>query len=60
MQEKVLKILNEEGMHARPAGVLAKLAGSFSSTIEIVANDKTINAKSKYLLLLLMQYNNKP
>jgi phosphocarrier protein HPr len=46
MQEKTLKILNEEGMHARPAGVLAKLAGSFSSTVEIVASGKTVNAKS--------------
>ena len=47
MQEKTLKILNEEGMHARPAGVLAKLAGSFSSTtVEMIANGKTVNAKS--------------
>jgi phosphocarrier protein HPr len=46
MLEKKLIILNEEGMHARPAGLLAKMAGSFSSTIEVVANGKTINAKS--------------
>lgn len=46
MLEKKLIILNEEGMHARPAGVLAKMAGSFSSAIEIVANGKTVNAKS--------------
>jgi phosphocarrier protein HPr len=46
MIEKNFIILNEEGMHARPAGVLAKTAGSFSSTIEILANGKTVNAKS--------------
>jgi phosphocarrier protein HPr len=46
MIEKNFRILNEEGMHARPAGVLAKTAGSFSSTIEILANGKTVNAKS--------------
>ena len=46
MLEKTLIILNEEGMHARPAGVLAKLAGSFTSVIEVVANGKTVNAKS--------------
>ena len=46
MLEKTLIILNEEGMHARPAGVLAKLAGSFSSSVEVVANGKTVNAKS--------------
>ena len=46
MLEKTLIILNEEGLHARPAGVLAKLAGSFTSVIEVVANGKTVNAKS--------------
>jgi phosphocarrier protein HPr len=46
MLEKKFKILNDEGMHARPAGVLAKTAGGFSSTIEIIAKEKTVNAKS--------------
>jgi len=41
-----LKILNEEGLHARPAGVLAKAAAAYKSQIEIQFNGKTLNAKS--------------
>ena len=41
-----LTILNEEGLHARPAGVLAKTAATFKSQIELQFNGKTINAKS--------------
>lgn len=46
MIEKKLTIKNAEGLHARPAGVLAKACGSFTSTIELEGNGKTINAKS--------------
>lgn len=46
MIEKSFTIKNAEGLHARPAGVLAKTAGAFTSTVELVGNGKTINAKS--------------
>ncbi len=46
MIEKTIKVLNEEGLHARPAGILAKSTASFASTVEIVYNGKTVNAKS--------------
>lgn len=45
MEIKV-KVLNEEGLHARPAGVLVKLANNFSSEIELSVDDETANAKS--------------
>lgn len=44
--EKVLKILNEEGMHARPAGAFVKVANEFKSSIEVKANGMTKNGKS--------------
>ncbi|HXH32400.1 MAG TPA: HPr family phosphocarrier protein [Bacteriovoracaceae bacterium] len=44
--QKVFRILNEEGLHARPAGALAKTAAEFTSSIEIRANGMTKNAKS--------------
>lgn len=37
---------NQTGIHARPAGVLAKTVGQFQSRIELVYNGKTIKAKS--------------
>jgi phosphocarrier protein HPr len=44
--EKVLKILNEEGMHARPAGAFVKVANEFKSSVEVKANGMTKNGKS--------------
>jgi len=44
--EKTFKILNEEGMHARPAGAFVKIANEFKSTVEIKANGLSKNGKS--------------
>lgn len=44
--EQTFKILNEEGMHARPAGAFVKIASEFTSTVEIKANGLTKNGKS--------------
>ncbi len=45
MQTTVI-VLNEEGIHARPAGVLVKLANNFKSEIELLIDDSSANAKS--------------
>ncbi len=44
--EKTFIILNEEGMHARPAGAFVKVANEFKSNIEVKANNMTKNGKS--------------
>jgi phosphocarrier protein HPr len=44
--EKIFKVLNEEGMHARPAGALVKVANEFQSKIDIEFNGTIKNAKS--------------
>jgi phosphocarrier protein len=44
--EKTFKILNEEGMHARPAGAFVKVASEFKSNVEIIANGTKKNGKS--------------
>lgn len=44
--ETTVKILNEEGLHARPAGILVKLANNFTSEIELMVDDNSVNAKS--------------
>lgn len=44
--EKTFKILNEEGMHARPAGAFVKVASEFKSNVEVKANGMTKNGKS--------------
>lgn len=47
------KILNDEGLHARPAGILAKTAAGFQSKIEVIHNGRTVNAKSSMSLMTL-------
>ncbi|MCT4618268.1 MAG: HPr family phosphocarrier protein [Marinisporobacter sp.] len=44
--EKIVKILNESGIHARPAGIFVKIANGFAADIQIEVNGKTLNAKS--------------
>ena len=45
-QENYYGIKNEQGLHMRPAGVLAKEAAKYKSNISLVFNGKKINAKS--------------
>jgi phosphocarrier protein HPr len=44
--EKTFRILNEEGMHARPAGAFVKVANEFKSAVEVKAYGITNNGKS--------------
>lgn len=46
-------VLNKEGLHARPAGALAKTAAEFKSKIELHFNQKKVNAKSSMSLMTL-------
>lgn len=45
VSQKVV-VKNESGLHARPAGVLAKAAMKCSSNVWILAGDKKVQAKS--------------
>ena len=44
-------IKDEVGIHARPAGLLAKLAKTFSSTITIEKDGKSVNATKLMMLM---------
>ena len=46
MVSKTFTINNAEGLHMRPAGVVAKEMGKFTSNVTIVFGDKRINDKS--------------
>lgn len=49
--KKTVEILNEAGLHARPAGIFVKTAMKFSSAIEIEYNGAVCNAKSMIKVL---------
>lgn len=51
--ELMLKIKNQEGLHARPAGILAKKASEFKSVIQISVNGQMKSAKSIMALMSL-------
>lgn len=53
MAEIKKNLLNKDGLHARPAGVLAKAASGFKSKIEVHFNQKKVNAKSSLSLMTL-------
>lgn len=44
--ETLVTLLTEDGLHARPAGLLVKVAGQYQSKVELSANGMTKNAKS--------------
>ncbi len=46
MAEKVVKIKDEAGVHARPAAKLSHLAASFDNKIELTYQNRTIDLKS--------------
>ena len=46
MVSRTLVVNNPEGLHMRPAGVVAKEMGKFVCDVTIVFGDKRINAKS--------------
>ena len=46
MVSDVVTITESCGLHMRPAGLLARELGLFSSTVELVVNGSHVNAKS--------------
>ena len=53
MYEKEIVIVNETGLHARPATEFVQLAGTFASTITLrhAENERAFNAKSILMVL---------
>jgi phosphotransferase system HPr (HPr) family protein len=48
-----VRVLNPEGLHARPASVFAKVAMQFEATIEVIKDDQPADGKSVLDLLML-------
>jgi phosphocarrier protein HPr len=51
--ERPLRILNENGVHARPAAELVKVAARFASDITVSRDDLTVNGKSIMGVMML-------
>lgn len=46
MIERQFKVIEQTGIHARPATVLVQAAGKFDSSIQLEYNEKRVNLKS--------------
>ncbi len=46
MIERLATIVNQEGLHARPAARIVRLASSFESEIELAKDGLDVNGKS--------------
>jgi phosphocarrier protein len=46
-------VVNSQGLHLRPAGLLAETAARFSSRVEFVLNDMRVDVKSVLAILTL-------
>ncbi len=53
MIERPAKIVNKEGLHARPAAKIVKVASKYASEIEIVKDDMRVNGKSIMGVMML-------
>lgn len=53
MPERTVQIANRNGLHARPAAEIVKLAARFKSEITIVKDDLDVNGKSIMGVMML-------
>jgi phosphocarrier protein len=53
MVERTVQILNKNGLHARPAAEIVKIAAKFESEITIVRDGTEVNGKSIMGVMML-------
>ena len=53
MPERTVQIVNKNGLHARPAAEIVKLAAKFTSEITIIKDDLDVNGKSIMGVMML-------
>ena len=55
--QRMVKLVNPQGFHARPAHMFMKLASQYSASVEILKGNEIINGKSILDLLTLGAVN---
>ena len=53
MPERTVQIVNRNGLHARPAAEIVKLAAKYESEITILKDDLDVNGKSIMGVMML-------
>jgi phosphocarrier protein len=53
MVERIVQIVNKQGLHARPAAEIVKVSAKFQSEITLVKDGMEVNAKSIMGVMML-------
>jgi len=53
MMERAVQIVNQNGLHARPAAEIVKIASKFQADITMVRDDLEVNGKSIMGVMML-------
>ena len=53
MPERTVEIVNKNGLHARPAAEIVKLAAKYKSDVTVVRDDLEVNGKSIMGVMML-------
>ena len=53
MQRREVEIINKLGLHARASAKLTQLAAKFDSDVQVMRNDRKVNAKSIMGVMML-------
>jgi len=53
MQRRELEIINKLGLHARASAMLTQLAARFESDVQVMRNNRKVNAKSIMGVMML-------
>lgn len=51
--EKEIKVLNSQGLHARPAALFVQMAAKYDSLITVSKDNESVNGKSIMGILML-------
>lgn len=51
MQKEIVILKNDTGLHARPASEIAKIAMKYKCNVNLIVDDKKINAKSPLMIM---------
>lgn len=51
--ERIVKVHNKQGLHARPAALFVQIANKYDSAIKVVKDEEVVNGKSIMGILML-------
>lgn len=51
--ERIVKVHNKQGLHARPAALFVQIANKYDATVKVIKDEEVVNGKSIMGILML-------